>query len=144
MIRLERAQWRVFRCDQRFRVLVAGRRFGKTYLALVELCKAAWGPGRLAWYVAPTYKMAKQIMWTDLLEAIPKRWIRKVNETSLKITLVNGTKQSHVCQGVHFTGIDRTFRPDEVLIVLNATIGAKLRGYGIKSPMVLWSPLAVF
>jgi hypothetical protein len=46
MIRLKPPQWTVFRSDARFRVLVAGRRFGKTYLALTELCQAAW-PGTL-------------------------------------------------------------------------------------------------
>ena len=39
---LREPQSRVFTCDQRFRVLVAGRRFGKTYLALTELCRAGW------------------------------------------------------------------------------------------------------
>src|SRR5437660_12240584 len=66
MIRLKRAQWKVFRCDQRFRVLVAGRRFGKTFLALTELCQAAWGPDRTAWYVAPTYRQAKRVAWKPL------------------------------------------------------------------------------
>ena len=60
---LKPPQWEVFLCDQRFRVLVAGRRFGKTYLAMVELLQAAWVPGRLAWYVGPTYKQAKRIFW---------------------------------------------------------------------------------
>ena len=63
MIRLKPPQWTVFRSGARFRILVAGRRFGKTYLALTELCQAAWKPGRLAWYVAPTYKQAKRIAW---------------------------------------------------------------------------------
>src|SRR5947209_6581810 len=63
------AQGQVFCSDKRFRVLVAGRRFGKTYLALVELCQAAWGPGRLAWYVAPTYKQAKRIAWKSAQSA---------------------------------------------------------------------------
>ena len=58
MIQLKPPQWNVFRSDARFRLLVAGRRFGKTFLSLVELCQAAWSPGRLAWYVAPTYKQA--------------------------------------------------------------------------------------
>jgi len=53
---LKPPQWDVFLCDQRFRVLVAGRRFGKTYLAMVELCRAASTPGHLVWYVGPTYK----------------------------------------------------------------------------------------
>ena len=39
-VRLKPPQFKVFRCAERFRVLVAGRRFGKTYLALVEL--AGW------------------------------------------------------------------------------------------------------
>ena len=61
MVNLKPPQWEVFNCDQRFRALVAGRRFGKTYLALIELIQAAWGPGRLVWYVAPTTKQAKRI-----------------------------------------------------------------------------------
>ena len=62
MIRLKPPQWTVFRSDARFRVLVAGRRFGKTFLALTELCQAAWKPGRLAWYVAPTYGSSEKIV----------------------------------------------------------------------------------
>ena len=58
MIELRSPQWEVFLNDARFRILVAGRRFGKTFLSLVELCQAAWSPGRLAWYIAPTYKQA--------------------------------------------------------------------------------------
>ena len=50
-IELRLPQCEVFRSERRFRVLVAGRRFGKTYLALVELCRAAWGRGRTVWYV---------------------------------------------------------------------------------------------
>jgi len=52
-ISLSEQQSRVFACNQRFRVVVGGRRSGKTYLALTELCRAGWGPGRIAWYVAP-------------------------------------------------------------------------------------------
>ena len=43
-ITLKTAQWTVFECEKRFRVLVADRRFGKTYLAMVELIRASWGP----------------------------------------------------------------------------------------------------
>ena len=46
-IYLKQPQCEVFNCATRFRVLVAGRRFGKTFLALVELCRAAWARGRL-------------------------------------------------------------------------------------------------
>src|SRR5712691_6912239 len=90
MIVLKRPQWKVFRCDQRFRVLVAGRRFGKTHLALVELCQAASVPGRLAWYIAPTYKQAKRIAWKPLKELTRPYWAARPNETDLRIELVWG------------------------------------------------------
>ena len=61
MIELEALSGTSFAVIKRFRALVAGRRFGKTYLALVELCQRSLGAGRLAWYVAPTYKQAKRI-----------------------------------------------------------------------------------
>lgn len=88
---LHTKQMLVYRSKARFRVVVAGRRWGKTALSRVLIITRAKKRKSKIWYVAPTYKMAKQIMWTDLLEAIPKRWIRKVNETRLEITLVNGT-----------------------------------------------------
>jgi hypothetical protein len=90
MITLKRPQWKVFRCDRRFRVLVAGRRFGKTFLALVELCRAAWGPGRLAWYVAPTYKQGNRIAWKALKKMTQPYWASPPNETELRIELVSG------------------------------------------------------
>lgn len=89
-IRLKPPQWRVFRCADRFRVLVAGRRFGKTFLALVELCQAAWAPGRKVWYVAPTYKQAKRIAWKALKQMTKGYWASKPNETDLTIELASG------------------------------------------------------
>ena len=89
---LHSKQMEVYQSKARFRVVVAGRRWGKTALSKVLMIRHAQLPRQKIWYVAPTYRMAKQIMWTDLLEAIPKRWIRKVNETSLSVTLVNGTR----------------------------------------------------
>ena len=58
------AQGEVFKADERFRVLVAGRRFGKSYLSCVELLKGAISkPGETYFYCAPTYRMAKDIAW---------------------------------------------------------------------------------
>ena len=90
MIRLKPPQWMVFNCGSRFRILVAGRRFGKTYLALVELCRSAWGSGRIAWYVAPTYKQAKRIAWNPLKQMTRPYWASRPNETDLRIELVTG------------------------------------------------------
>ena len=89
-INLRRLQGRVFHNDRRFRVLVAGRRFGKTYLAITELCRAAWGEGKVAWYVAPTYRQAKRLVWKPLKEITRPFWAGKPNETDLTIQLTTG------------------------------------------------------
>jgi hypothetical protein len=81
----------VYKSQARFRVVVAGRRWGKTQLAKTLMITRARVKKRKIWYVAPTYKMAKQIMWSDLIDAIPRRWIKKINETRLEVTLLNGT-----------------------------------------------------
>lgn len=91
-LKLHAAQAEVSRHPARFRVLVAGRRFGKTHLSKVEIIKAAKGRGkRTIWYVAPTFSMAREIMWDELIEAIPDSWIKKKHETRLEIRLINGT-----------------------------------------------------
>jgi len=87
---LKPPQWKVFQCGERFRVLVAGRRFGITYLALTELIRSAWGRGRKAWYVAPTYKQAKRVVWKPLKQMTKPYCVGKPNETDLTIELVSG------------------------------------------------------
>lgn len=91
-IKLHKKQMEVYRSKARFRVVVAGRRWGKTSLSRILMITRAKKPRQRIWYVAPTYRMAKQIMWSDLLEAIPKKWIKKINETSMSVTLINGSK----------------------------------------------------
>ena len=82
----------IFRDDARFRVVVAGRRFGKTFLSTAELVRQAReGENRNVWYVAPTYKAAKEIAWDMLIASIPPSWVKKTNETSLTVTLWNGS-----------------------------------------------------
>ena len=76
----------------RFRVVVAGRRFGKTHLSIRELCYHAKDPGKDVWYVAPTYKMARQIVWRKLKNKLQDlNWVAKTNETELTIILINGS-----------------------------------------------------
>jgi Terminase large subunit, T4likevirus-type, N-terminal len=89
-ILLKPPQWMVFNHDARFRILVAGRRFGKTYLSMVELCRAAWSTGRLVWYVAPTYRQAKRITWKPLKQMTRRYWATQPNETDLRIELTTG------------------------------------------------------
>ena len=50
-ISLRYAQGEVFNSDKRFRVLVAGRRFGKSYLSCIELLRGAINrPGGIEMY----------------------------------------------------------------------------------------------
>jgi hypothetical protein len=89
---LHQKQKVVFLHRARFKVVVAGRRWGKTQLARTCLIRYAQVKKRLIWYVAPSYRMAKQIMWPELLDALPAKWIKKVNETTLTIVLKNNTR----------------------------------------------------
>ena len=76
----------------RFRNVVAGRRFGKTYLSTTELLRAATGgKNKNCWYVAPTYGAAKEIAWDMLISMIPDEYLIKTNETALTIKLINGS-----------------------------------------------------
>ena len=88
---LRPAQAKVFQCDKRFRVLVAGRRFGKTHLAMIELLHAAWAPGRMAWYVAPSYRQAKRIAWERLKTLTKPYQAKEPNETDLSVRLKWGS-----------------------------------------------------
>ena len=91
-ISLRYAQGEVFNSDKRFRVLVAGRRFGKSYLSCIELLRGAINrPGETYFYCAPTYRMAKDIAWKELKRLVPKVWIQSKNETALRLELINGS-----------------------------------------------------
>ena len=89
---LSKAQKTVAEDATRFRVVVAGRRFGKTHLAIRELCYHAKEPNKEVWYVAPSYKMAKQIVWRKLKNKLNDlKWVKKHNETELTLQLRNGS-----------------------------------------------------
>jgi len=91
-VQLTKPQTDIFTNQARFRVIVAGRRFGKTFLSTAELIRAALqGENRNCWYIAPTYKAAKEIAWGMLIEAIPPEYITKTNETALSLHLANGS-----------------------------------------------------
>jgi len=112
-ISLRPAQGEVFSAKNRFRVLVAGRRFGKSYLSCIELfTKALERPGETFFYCAPTYRMAKDIAWKTLKKIIPKAYIRSKNETDLRLDLVNdstielkGTENAMALRGRSLAGV---------------------------------------
>ena len=76
----------------RFKTVVAGRRFGKTFLSVNMLLQAAvTGKDKHCWYVAPTYGSAKEIAWDMLIHTIPQEYISRTNESSLMLRLINGS-----------------------------------------------------
>ena len=89
-------QLAVYACPNRFRVLITGRRFGKTHLAMYELLRfASRKPNSKIFYVAPTYRMSKEIMWKQIKRlTTEKRWIKYANETELTLVLRNGSQIS--------------------------------------------------
>lgn len=89
---LSKPQETIANDQHRFICVVAGRRFGKTHLSIRQLCYHAKEPDRNVWYVAPTYKQAKQIVWRKLKHKLQDlRWAKKVNESELTIELKNGS-----------------------------------------------------
>ena len=87
---LNKAQAAVASSDARFRIFVAGRRTGKTFLSVRELARFARHPNKRVLYICPTYQMGRDIIWADLKERLGKlNWIAKTNESRLELTLVN-------------------------------------------------------
>lgn len=88
-------QSEVFLDQARFKVVVAGRRWGKTRVAISKLAEAA---GRKQdgnfWYVGPTYTQSKMIVWKELKRITQPIWDRRPNESELVVTLRNGSEIS--------------------------------------------------
>lgn len=89
-IKLSQPQAKVWKGLTRFKVLVCGRRFGKTFLALIWLISKASEKKGVYYYVAPSYVMAKSIAWR-LLKEIAEGIIKNKNESELYIELPNGS-----------------------------------------------------
>ena len=63
-IDLHPAQLQIFNSKKRFKIVAAGRRFGKSYLsAWLLLINAIQSESKDVFYVAPTFQQAKDIMW---------------------------------------------------------------------------------
>jgi|14BtaG_2_1085337.scaffolds.fasta_scaffold11329_2 PBSX family phage terminase large subunit len=89
-------QQKIIDCNKRFAVIVCGRRFGKTYLAVNKLVEDALDTrGGLFFYIAPTYRQGKMIAW-ELLKSqarvLPDVLVAKINESELSVEFVNGAK----------------------------------------------------
>lgn len=86
-LKLTPAQAIIAKSKSRFRVVCAGRRFGKSTLASWEMFGMAVSKDnmRIA-YIAPTYQQARDIVWNELIK-VGQDCVSKVNEARLEIVL---------------------------------------------------------
>lgn len=92
VLRLHWGQRRVRASKARFRVLVSGRRWGKTELDKAESAEEFGTPG-LVWYIAPTFDMARDLMWEPLKSFVHREWLaREPNETRMELETIWGCR----------------------------------------------------
>ena len=94
-MQLSKIQSEVVRNKKRFTVISAGRRSGKTTLAIREMCYQARLPKQNICYVTSSYRAAKMIAFKQLKETLlDLNWVDKINESELMVTLKNGSQIS--------------------------------------------------
>ena len=89
---INNAREEILNDQSRFKVIVAGRRWGKTVLALMWLCLGDILPNERRWFIAPTYRQGKMIAFPLLRQLFRGR--AKINESELKVTLPN---EAEIC-----------------------------------------------
>ena len=95
-VKLHPAQLEIFNSDKRFKVVSAGRRFGKSRLAAwILIIKALQSTEKDVFYIGPTFQQAKDIMWNMLKELLHgTELIETTHENTATMTLVNGRRIS--------------------------------------------------
>ena len=99
-VSLHDAQMEIFKSEARFKVISAGRRFGKSRLAAwVLLIKALQSTSKDVFYVGPTFQQSKDIMW-GMLKELGGDVIKAAHENTAVLTLINDRK-------IYLKGSDR-------------------------------------
>ncbi len=111
-ISLHKGQEEVFYDDSRYKVVAAGRRFGKSFLAAVTLFVEASKNTMTrsdgeeidlslekVYYVAPTFTQGKEILW-PVLKELGSDIIAQAYENEASLRLING-------RTIHIKGSDR-------------------------------------
>jgi phage terminase large subunit-like protein len=95
-VKLHPAQLEIFNSDKRFKVVSAGRRFGKSRLAAwILIIKALQSTEKDVFYIGPTFQQAKDIMWNMLKELLHgTELIEQTHENTATMTLTNGRRIS--------------------------------------------------
>ncbi len=85
---LHEAQKKIVLDPHRFRVVCAGRRGGKTELAVLEMMAKAYAKGgRNIAYIAPTLQQARDIAWVKLVNVCAPITIKKLENPTHTLTV---------------------------------------------------------
>lgn len=102
----------IFLDENRFKVIAAGRRFGKSYLSTYIILTEALKKKGNYFFVAPTFQQARQILWEILKDKVRNKIASKVNESRLEVELINGSRiflkgadRPDTMRGVSLSGI---------------------------------------
>lgn len=90
-VTLHEGQYDVLNDPHRFKVLCAGRRWGKSVLSRMTVLGWAIKNSGTYYIVSPTYRQSKEIHWRDFVKEVPVDWVKRKNETELLIELQNGS-----------------------------------------------------
>lgn len=89
MILLTPSQAKIAKSNTRFRVVNAGRRFGKSVLASEEMKAVALSREARIVYIAPTIQQARDIMWGMLKKELLPITIKSKEAPSLELEVMN-------------------------------------------------------
>ena len=96
--------------SSRFKVLVCGRRWGKTVLSLMYLLKDSFQPSERRWFITPTYRQGKMIVFPILRQMFAGFNGAKLNESEMSVIFDNGAElavkgadNEHNLRGVELT-----------------------------------------
>ncbi len=100
-IKVDDKRLEILKDKSRFLILVAGRRWGKTWLSLSWLLQGEIQPNEHRFFVAPTYRQGKLIAWNVLKQILSDAGNIQFNETELRAQLPNHSQ-------IRIVGADRS------------------------------------
>ena len=110
------------------KVLVAGRRFGKSHLSLIWLLSRKIEEGERRWIITPTYRQGKSTTW-KLMRQVFRDYKCQINESELAVKLPNdaevaikGAEQENNLRGA---GLDMV-----VMLILEGKARMRIGSHG--------------
>ena len=109
---LNQTRKKILNDPSRFKVIVAGRRWGKTILSLMYLLKDPFMPMERRWFITPTYRQGKMIVFPLLRQMFVGFVGAKLNESEMSVVFENcaelsvkGADIEHNLRGVELTKV---------------------------------------